>query len=163
MKQKLKVSEYATKMRLSAPTVYRHIKAGKLETETIDGVSYVLVDEAEINCEDNSKEELNHTEQLQLEYHAITELKTCLENQQDKIEHLQNDMATIHQLINELRKQMPKDATEAQQHSDIIMLQRISLDKQQTNKPLEDTGLEHKIFCWFKRLFGFFRRLSVKL
>ena len=49
MKQKLKVYDYATTMRISVPTVYRRIKAGKLETEEIDGVTYVLVDEEQLN------------------------------------------------------------------------------------------------------------------
>ena len=46
--QKLKVSEYARIMQCDASTVYRKIQQDKLETETIDGVLHVIVNENEL-------------------------------------------------------------------------------------------------------------------
>jgi hypothetical protein len=142
---KHKVYDYADNMQLHVATVYRRIKAGKLQTETIDGVLYVVVDDADNDAE-KSKDQLQQQEPLPLKEHAISELKGALEMQQGKIEQLQHDIAGIHELIAELRQPMPQDATEAQQGAEIIMLQRTTRRESQ----LQASDSQQNKVSWFR-------------
>lgn len=105
MKQRIKVSDYANQMQVSLSTIYRQVKVGKLESETIDGVLYVLIDEEQMQIEKQSD--------------VIIELKERIEQQQTEIEYLRNELSEARQII----QQMQQDAAEAQQRSDTILLQ----------------------------------------
>jgi len=140
MKQKLKVYDYATTMRISVPTVYRHIKAGKLETETIDGVLYVIVDEEQLN---------NIEEQDDL----IAELKTRIEQQQNEIEYLRGELSSARQRTDQIIQQMQQDTESDKQRSDTIILQLTRQFEAQT-KLIED--MRHRsLWARVKTAFGF--------
>ena len=66
-KNKLTVREYAASVGVSATTVYRYIKQGKLGMEKLDGISYVLIHEkqAESLPDDSETQQLeNENQQL---------------------------------------------------------------------------------------------------
>jgi predicted nucleic acid-binding Zn-ribbon protein len=133
MIRKLTVPEYANLMKISPPTVYRRIKAGKIETETIDGILHVVVDESQFK-----KDEIQQPSEL------FYSLQTRIEAQQAEIEYLREQLSKAQKELSESRQshdtiiqQLQQDAAEAQQRSDTIILQLTRLNEQQT-KLLED-------------------------
>ena len=80
--QKLKVSEYARIMQCDASTVYRQIQQGKLETEKIDGVLHVIVDEDELQGHAIASED----QRIQLLLKENVWLK-------ERIEHLEKELS----------------------------------------------------------------------
>ncbi len=120
MIRKLSVPEYATIMKISPPTVYRRIKAGKLETETIDGVLHVIVDESQLNSD----------EIQQRSGELFSELQNRIEAQQSEIQYLREELSKVNTELSDTRQshdqiiqQMQQDASESQQRSDTIILQ----------------------------------------
>lgn len=130
MKQRIKVYDYATRMGIGVSTVYRHIKAGKLETETIDGVLYVLADEEELNA-------------IETPLDAIAELKERIEQQQTEIEYLRKELTEARQIT----KQMQEDAASSQQRSDTIIMQLTRQLEKQTLmlEDMRNRSLWHRI------------------
>ena len=132
MIRKLTVPEYATLMKISPPTVYRRVKAGKLETETIDGILHVIVDESQFN-----------SDEIQQPSELISEFQTRIESQQAEIEYLREELSKAH-----------SELSEARQRSDTIILQLTRQFEQQTLL-LEDMRQqnEQKKSSIFHRLF----------
>lgn len=130
MKQRIKVYDYATRMGIGVSTVYRHIKAGKLETETIDGVLYVLADEEDLNA-------------IETPLDAIAELKERIEQQQTEIEYLRKELTEARQIT----KQMQEDAASSQQRSDTIIMQLTRQLEKQTLmlEDMRNRSLWHRI------------------
>lgn len=130
MKQRIKVYDYAKRMGIGVSTVYRHIKAGKLETETIDGVLYVLADEEELNA-------------IETPLDAIAELKKRVEQQQTEIEYLRKELTEARQIT----KQMQEDAASSQQRSDTIIMQLTRQLEKQTLmlEDMRNRSLWHRI------------------
>lgn len=130
MKQRIKVYDYATRMGIGVSTVYRHIKAGKLDTETIDGVLYVLADEEELNA-------------IETPLDAIAELKERIEQQQTEIEYLRKELTEARQIT----KQMQEDAASSQQRSDTIIMQLTRQLEKQTLmlEDMRNRSLWHRI------------------
>jgi len=139
MEQRMKVYDYATRLGISMSSAYRHIKAGKLETETIDGVLHVVVNE----------EQLGHIEK---DNGIIDELRERIEHQQEEIEYLRQKLDESEQA----RQQMQQDSTDAQQRSDTIILQLTRQLSEQTNL-LEDMRQSRFEGLWsrVKTAFGF--------
>lgn len=96
--KKLTIQEYIEKTGVSQATVYRHIKAGKLESERVDGILYIIIkyDKNE-NQNDNG---------------LLDQLKS--EN-----EYLRQQLSQAMETI----KQMQDDSESAKQRSDTIILQ----------------------------------------
>ena len=115
MKQRIKVYDYATRIGAAVSTVYRHIKLGKLESETIDDVTYVLVDYDESNTNEIPND-------------IIIELKDRIEHQENEIEYLRHELSEARQTI----QQIQQDSAESQQRSDTIILQFTRQFEQQT-------------------------------
>ena len=130
MKQRIKVYDYATRVGIGVSTVYRHIKAEKLETETLDGVLYVLADEAELNA-------------IETPFSAIAELKERIEQQQTEIEYLRQELTEARQIT----KQMQEDAASSQQRSDTIIMQLTRQLEKQTLmlEDMRNRSLWHRI------------------
>lgn len=135
MKQHVKVYDYATRMGTAVSTVYRHIKAGKLETEEIDSVTYVLVDEEELNS-------------IETPFDVIPELKERIEQQQTEIEFLRNELSEARQII----QQMQEGSESAKERSDTIILQLTQQLDNQT-KLIEDLRKDGEKKGFFKRMF----------
>jgi uncharacterized protein YbbC (DUF1343 family) len=130
VKQRIKVYDYATRMGIGVSTVYRHIKAEKLETEMIDGVLYVLADEEELNA-------------IETPFSAIAELKERIEQQQTEIEYLRQELTEARQIT----KQMQEDAASSQQRSDTIIMQLTRQLEKQTLmlEDMRNRSLWHRI------------------
>ena len=127
---RLTVQEYASQMHIDKSTVYRHIKAGKLQTENVDGTLCVLADSSQFNAE---------TTPLPLIKHLM-----------DENEWLQQRVEALEKELNESRQQFD----EARQRSDTIILQLTRQFEQQTLL-LEDMRQqnEQKKSSLFRRLF----------
>ena len=148
MIRKLTVPEYASLMKISPPTVYRRIKAEKLETETIDGILHVIVDESQFN-----------SDEIQPDSELISELQTRIEAQEAEIEYLREELSKAHSELSEARQrtdqiiqQMQSDAEADKERSDTIILQLTQQLGQQT-KLIEDMRQKEKVGL-FQRLFG---------
>ena len=130
MKQRIKVYDFATRVGIGVSTVYRHIKAEKLETETLDGVLYVLADEAELNA-------------IETPFSAIAELKERIEQQQTEIEYLRQELTEARQIT----KQMQEDAASSKQRSDTIIMQLTRQLEKQTLmlEDMRNRSLWHRI------------------
>jgi hypothetical protein len=66
-KKRVTVREYADMMDIGVTTVYRYIKGGKLETEKLDGVSLVVIDENHTEMPQDDKENPFHRENHRLQ------------------------------------------------------------------------------------------------
>lgn len=115
MIEKLTVQEYMRKSGISQATVYRHIKAGKLNTEKVNGTLYIII-----------KDENNDNNENQIDNELVEQLRT--ENEYLR-QQLEEAMKTI--------KQMQEDSESAKQRSDTIILQLTRQFEEQT-KMLED-------------------------
>jgi hypothetical protein len=129
MIRKLTVPEYATLMKVSPPTVYRRIKADKLETETIDGILHVIVDDSQYNSDEEAPD-------------LISELQERLKAQQAEIEYLRQELSKAHE-----------ELAESRQRSDTIILQFTRQFDEQT-KLLEDMRQDKKPNL-FQRIFSY--------
>jgi predicted site-specific integrase-resolvase len=78
---KVTVSEYANLMGISIPTVYRHIKAGKLQSEEIDNALHVIIDDEQLK---NSDDEGEH--------HRLTDENQWLREKVDELTHQVTDL-----------------------------------------------------------------------
>ena len=76
-KKKITVREYADMTGIGVTTVYRYIKQGKLETEKVDGVSYVVFNENQVEMRVDDSE----TKRLQDENQWLREQVTSLTRQ----------------------------------------------------------------------------------
>lgn len=118
MKQRLKVYDYATRMRISVSTVYRQIKAGKLESETIDDVLYVLVDEEQLNSIEEQDD-------------IATELRERIAHQDSEIEYLRNELSEARQrsdtIILQLTKQLENKTVALEDMRNRSFWQRIKM------------------------------------
>lgn len=115
MIEKLTIQEYMRKSGISQATIYRHIKAGKVNTEKVDGTLYIIIDN-----ENNDKHE------NQIDHELVEQLRT--ENEYLR-QQLEEAMRTI--------QQMQDDSESAKQRSDTIILQLTRQFEEQT-KLLED-------------------------
>jgi len=124
MQERYTIQEYADKMQVNASTVYRWVKQGKLSTEKVNGVSHIIIGDA------NMQEEVA---KMQNDSGLIAELR-------ERIRYLEAENAKKNQQIdnqNMLIQQMQQDAADAQQRSDTIILQFSRQFEEQT-KLLED-------------------------
>ena len=51
--KKVTVKEYATLEDIGVTTVYRYIKSGKLQSEKVNGNTYIVLDENQLKTNDN--------------------------------------------------------------------------------------------------------------
>jgi hypothetical protein len=131
MIEKLTVQEYVRKSGISQATVYRHIKTGKLSTEKVDGIPYII-----INDENNDKNE------TQIDNELVGQLRT--ENDYLR-KQLEDAMRTI--------QRMQEDSESDKQRSDTIILSLTRQFEEQT-KMLED--MRHRsMWSRVKTAFGF--------
>lgn len=88
MQQKwITVSEYANLMGISVPTVYRHIKAGKLQSEEMDNTLHVIINEEQLKnrAEDGDNHRLTDENQwLREKVNELTQQVTDLTRQLDE-------------------------------------------------------------------------------
>ena len=96
-KQKLKVAEYARQMQCNTSTVYRQIQQGKLEIETPDGVTHVVVDAVKMHNNSSAESELLQQKNAQLRSEND---KLCSE-----IEYLRQELSQAQQRHDESQQQ----------------------------------------------------------
>jgi len=177
MMRKLKVSEYAKLMQCDDTTVYRWIKAGKVDTEKVDGVLHVLVDETELQTHATASAESVFIVQLQAEIERLSkeldrknegidklqqelsqsrqQIDEARQRYDEQIQQLQTDLIDTRQRHDALIQQMQQDAEADKERSDTIILQLTQQLSSQT-KLIEDMRQKdnQKKRGFFKRLLG---------
>ena len=134
--KKLPVREYATLQNIGVTTVYRYIKAGKLEHEVIDGNTYVVFNDN--HMETNG----NHTVFNDNHSHNDTP-KKLLEKQEELVkqlqsenEHLRDQLKAQQTQVSQLTDQIT-DNNDARKRSDTIIMQ-LTQQLERTQLQLED-------------------------
>lgn len=118
--QKLTVAEYARLMNVGETTVRRRIKAKKLNTELINGVTHVVLERLPVLSQNDS--------QL-----MIAQFQEQIQQQRSEIEFLRKELSKL----TEAYTQTQEDAEASKQRSDTIILQLTRQFEEQTNL-LED-------------------------
>ena len=145
--KKLPVREYATLQNIGVTTVYRHIKAGKLEHEVIDGNTYVVFNDN--RTETNG----NHTVFNDNHSHNDTPNK-LLEKQEELVkqlqsenEHLRDQLKAQQTQVSQLTDQIT-DNNDARKRSDTIIMQ-LTQQLERTQLQLEDL---RETKTWWQRV-----------
>ena len=157
--KKVTVKEYATLEDIGVTTVYRYIKSGKLQSEKVDGNTYIILDENQLKTNDN-----------QSDFHSViigdhipgSKMQTQLvETQQEMIGQLQSEVEHLREHLSEQTteksnqmKEMLKQQDQAQQ---IIAMQQKSIDKlTEQNQQLHEASQEkeEKKVSFWSRLVG---------
>lgn len=137
MPRKLKPQEYATLMQLNVSTVYRHIKAGKLDVEVDNGTTYIILNESQLEKIETQSQPL------------LLEKCKIIERLESEVQYLRDELSKAYASL----QAMQQDAAEAQQRSDTIILQLTRQFEQQT-KLLEDMRpKDNQKKSFFRRLF----------
>ena len=105
-KKFLTVQEYAEEHGINRSTVYKQEKAGKLDTETIDGVLHI-VETVSTLATDDVKDVL------------IRNLQEEIQSLKSQIEELQKTNAKLLEELSDLRR----DAEESRRRADILIIQ----------------------------------------
>ena len=95
---KLTVREYAASVGISVTTVYRYIKLGKLGMEKVDGISYVVVNENQMEPSSND----NETQQLENENQQLRDQITHL------IRQLEQSSERHDTILSQMTKQLER-------------------------------------------------------
>ena len=157
--KKVTVKEYATLEDIGVTTVYRYIKSGKLQSEKVDGNTYIVLDENQLKTNDN-----------QSDFHSViigdhipgSKMQTQLvETQQEMIGQLQSEVEHLREHLSEQTteksnqmKEMLKQQDQAQQ---IIAMQQKNIDKlTEQNQQLHEASQEkeEKKVSFWSRLIG---------
>ena len=120
--KKLPVREYATLQNIGVTTVYRYIKAGKLEHEVIDGNTYVVFNDNHSH-NDTPKKLLEKQEEL-------------VKQLQSENEHLRDQLRAQQTQVSQLTDQIT-DNNDARKRSDTIIMQ-LTQQLERTQMQLED-------------------------
>ena len=120
--KKLPVREYATLQNIGVTTVYRYIKAGKLEHEVIDGNTYVVFN-------DNHSHNDTPNKLLEKQEELVKQL-------QSENEHLRDQLKAQQTLVSQLTDQIT-DNNDARKRSDTIIMQ-LTQQLERTQLQLED-------------------------
>jgi len=120
--KKLPVREYATLQNIGVTTVYRYIKAGKLEHEVIDGNTYVVFN-------DNHSHNDTPNKLLEKQEELVKQL-------QSENEHLRDQLKAQQTQVSQLTDQIT-DNNDARKRSDTIIMQ-LTQQLERTQLQLED-------------------------
>ena len=120
--KKLPVREYATLQNIGVTTVYRYIKAGKLEHEVIDGNTYVVFN-------DNHSHNDTPNKLLEKQEELVKQL-------QSENEHLRDQLKAQQTQVSQLTDQIT-DNNDARKRSDTIIMQ-LTQQLERTQMQLED-------------------------
>ena len=120
--KKLPVREYATLQNIGVTTVYRYIKAGKLEHEVIDGNTYVVFN-------DNHSHNDTPNKLLEKQEELVKQL-------QSENEHLRDQLRAQQTQVSQLTDQIT-DNNDARKRSDTIIMQ-LTQQLERTQMQLED-------------------------
>ena len=125
--KKVTVKEYATLEDIGVTTVYRYIKSGKLQSEKVNGNTYIVLDENQLKTNDN-----------QSDFHSVitgdhipgSKMQTQLvETQQEMIGQLQSEVEHLREQTVEKSNQMKEILKQQDQAQQIIAMQQKSIDK----------------------------------
>ena len=134
--KKLPVKEYATLQNIGVTTVYRYIKAGKLEHEVIDGNTYVVFNE--------NHTVTNRNQIVFNENHSYNDAPNNLLEKQEELvkqlqsenEHLRDQLRAQQTQVSQLTDQIT-DNNDARKRSDTIIMQ-LTQQLERTQMQLED-------------------------
>ena len=138
--EKLTVTQYANTFQITSQGVYKRIKRGSLNTETINGVLYILVENDDLKSEDNDEIKAEDNKQ------AIGILKEQLKIKDEQILKLNQQIETLSLQLSQSLK-IQSETIEEKKQNNVLMagLQKaVGLLENQTNHP------KKSFFRWFK-------------
>ena len=103
---RLTVIQYAKLAGFSKATAYRHVKSGRLKTEKNDGVTYVILDETDLESLDetgeterDSDEKMRLSEEIDRLHEIIREKDNQIDKLHEQLSEKDTQISQLHQLV----------------------------------------------------------------